>query len=256
MKHNKKISIYTDPEAWEGMRKAGRLASQVLNMIEPYVVAGVTTVFLNDLCHKYIIDHDAFPAPLEVGFPCAVCISVNETICHGIPSTRVLNAGDIVNIDVSLRLEGWYADTCRMFYVERPSASARQLTEVCHQALMSAIALVKPGVTLGDIGHIIQKKTESSGFSVVREFCGHGIGRKLHDAPEVLHFGTQGTGISLKEGMFFTIEPMINLGKPEVRFLKDGWSAVTKDGQWSAQWEQTIGVTSTGCEIFTPFSPL
>ena len=253
MKQDKKVTIYTEPDAWQGMRNAGRLASQVLDMIGPYVLAGVTTASLNALCHEYILDHDAFPAPLEVGFPSAVCISVNEIICHGIPGPQILHSGDIVNIDVSLRLEGWYADTCRMFYVETPSSSARQLTEICHQALMEAIEIVKPGITLGDIGYAIQKKTEASGFSVVREFCGHGIGRKLHETPEILHFGTQGTGIRLKEGMFFTIEPMINLGKPGVRFLKDGWSAVTQDGQWSAQWEQTIGVTATGCETFTPF---
>ncbi|GAJ46436.1 methionine aminopeptidase [Holospora elegans E1] len=251
MKKSKKIPIYKEPEAWKGMHKAGRLASEVLDMIGPYVVSGVTTRVLNDLCHKYILDHGAFPAPLEVGFPCAVCISVNETVCHGVPGARRLAFGDIVNIDVSLKFEDWYSDTARMFYVGVPSDRAKKLSDVCYQALMEAIKLVRPGVTLGDLGYIIQKKTESSGFSVVREFCGHGIGRNLHDIPEVLHFGKPGTGVVLKEGMFFTIEPMINLGKSGIRLLKDGWSAVTQDGTWSAQWEHSIGVTATGCEIFT-----
>ncbi|ETZ07089.1 methionine aminopeptidase [Holospora obtusa F1] len=251
MSWNKKIPIYKDPEAWKGMRDAGQLAAKVLDMIGPYIVSEVSTASLNHLCHEYIVDHGAFPAPLEVGFPCAVCISVNETVCHGIPSERKLHSGDIVNIDVSLRLNGWYADTARMFYVDSPEDSAKKLTDICYQALMESIGIIKPGVTLGDVGHLIQKKVESSGFSVVRNFCGHGIGRKLHDAPEVLHFGAPKTGLVLKEGMFFTIEPMINMGKSGVRLLKDGWSAVTKDGTLSAQWEHSLGVTTTGCEIFT-----
>lgn len=249
--NTRNISIYTAPEVWVGMRNAGKLASETLYMIQSHIAPGVTTEYLNELCHQFIVDRGAFPAPLEVGFPRAVCISVNEVICHGIPGPYILNSGDIVNIDVSLRLEGWYADTCRMFYVDTPSPDAQKLSEVCYEALMDAISIVKPGTRLGDIGHTIQTKVQAFGFSVVREFCGHGIGKELHCAPEVLHFGDKNSGVRLKEGMFFTIEPMINMGKSRVRMLKDGWTAVTEDGKWSAQWEHTIGVTAEGYEIFT-----
>ena len=251
MNPRQQIKTYHEAEAWEGMRTAGKLVSQTLDMISEHVLPGVTTQSLNDLCHQFILDHHAFPAPLEVGFPKAVCISVNEVICHGIPGPYVLQPHDIVNIDVSLRLNGWYADSCRMFYPDQPNPVGKILSECCYEALMKAIMMVKPGIYLGDLGHAIQHHTQSAGFSVVQEFCGHGIGRKLHCAPEVLHFGRPKTGLMLKEGMFFTIEPMINEGKAALRMLKDGWTAVTADKKLSAQWEHTIGVTAQGYEIFT-----
>ena len=245
------IKIYHEAEAWEGMRVAGKLVSKTLDMISKHVIPEVTTQHLNDVCHQFMLDHGAFPAPLEVGFPKAVCISVNDVICHGIPGPYVLKPQDIVNIDVSLRLNGWYADSCRMFYPDVPSEAGKILSECCREAFMKAIAIVKPGAYLGDVGDIIQQHTQAAGFSVVKEFCGHGIGRKLHCAPEVLHFGRPQTGLVLKEGIFFTIEPMINEGKAGLRMLKDGWTAVTGDGKLSAQWEHTLGVTAQGCEILT-----
>jgi methionyl aminopeptidase len=246
------VRIHT-PQAYEGMRKAGRLAAQVLDFLTPYVTAGVSTEHLNQLCHTYIIEHGAIPAPLNYrGFPKSICTSVNHVVCHGIPSdTKILKNGDIINIDVTVILEGWYGDTSRMFKIGKVSALAERLVQVTYDALIKAIDKVRPGVTLGDIGHTIQSYTESQGFSVVRDFCGHGLGRVFHDAPEVLHYGQPGAGLVLEEGMFFTIEPMINAGRYPVKILADGWTAVTKDKSLSAQYEHSLGVTHNGVEIFT-----
>ncbi len=238
---------------YEGMRRAGRLASEVLDFITPHVVPGVTTGELDALCHSYILDHGAVPAPLDYrGFPKATCISLNHVVCHGIPGDRRLRNGDILNIDITVILDGWHGDTSRMFFAgDKVSVKARRLCDVTYDCLMAAIAIVKPGVTLGDIGHEIQALAESQRFSVVRDFCGHGLGRQFHAPPSVLHYGRPGEGVVLKPGMFFTIEPMINTGKPDVKVLSDGWTAVTRDKGLSAQFEHSIGVTETGCEIFT-----
>jgi methionyl aminopeptidase len=239
-------------EGFEGMRKAGRLAAEVLDFITPHVKAGSTTLELNDLCHNFIKDHGAVPAPLNYkGFPKATCISVNHVVCHGIPSEKVLHDGDILNIDITTIVDGWHGDTSRMFWVGQPSVKAKRLTEVTYHALMRAINVVKPGATLGDIGHEIQSYVEASRFSVVREFTGHGLGQVFHDAPTVLHYGKAKEGMELKEGMIFTIEPMINTGTWQVKILADGWTAVTRDRGLSAQFEHSIGVTEDGCEIFT-----
>ncbi len=244
------------PEDFEGMRKAGRLAAETLDFITPYVQPGVSTGELDRLCHKFIADSGAVPAPLNYrGFPKATCISINRVICHGIPSEQKrLQDGDILNIDVTVILNGWHGDTSRMFWAGTPSVKARKLCDVTYESLMRSIKVVKPGNTLGDIGHAIQSFVESQRFSVVRDFCGHGLGRVFHDAPTVLHYGKPRTGMVLKEGMFFTIEPMVNAGKPDVKMLEDGWTAVTRDKSLSAQFEHTIGVTSQGCEVFT-YSP-
>ena len=239
-------------EGFNGMRKAGKLAAEVLDMITPHVKAGVTTLELNDLCHEYINDHGAIPAPLNYkGFPKATCISVNHVVCHGIPSDKVLHDGDILNIDITTIVDGWYGDTSRMYWVGEPSVKAKRLTEVTYNALMRAINVVKPGATLGDIGHAIQTYAEAARFSVVRDFTGHGLGQTFHAAPTVLHYGKAGEGMTLKEGMIFTIEPMINTGTWQVKILADGWTAVTRDRGLSAQFEHSIGVTKDGCEIFT-----
>ncbi len=238
--------------AFEGMRKAGKLAAQTLDYIAPYVTAGVTTEKLNQLCHDFILDHGAIPAPLNYkGFPKSVCISVNHVVCHGIPSEKMLKTGDILNIDVTVIVDGFYGDTSRMFTVGKVSRLAERLITVTYDALMKSIELVRPGITLGDIGHCIQHHAESHGFSIVREFCGHGLGLVFHDAPEVLHYGTPDTGVVLQEGMFFTIEPMVNAGKPGTKILGDGWTAVTRDKSLSAQFEHSLGVTADGVEIFT-----
>lgn len=244
--------IIHDAAAFAGMRKAGKLAAQVLDYIEPFVVPGVTTEELNDLCHTFILDHGAIPAPLNYhGFPKSICTSVNQVVCHGIPGPKVLHKGDIINIDVTVILGGWYGDTSRMFVLPPVPTQVQYLVDTTREALDRAIDLVKPGCTLGDIGHCIQSLVEKRGFSVVRDFCGHGIGRVFHTAPEVLHYGRPGAGLILQEGYFFTIEPMINMGKKEVKILKDGWTAETRDGKRSAQFEHTLGVTAAGCEIFT-----
>lgn len=237
---------------FKAMRKAGRLAAEVLDFIAPHVEAGVTTLALNDLCHEFITDHGAIPAPLHYkGFPKATCISVNHVVCHGIPGEKILQDGDILNIDITTIVDGWYGDTSRMFWVGEPSVKAKRLTEVTYQALMQAIHAIKPGATLGDIGHEIQTYVEAERFSVVRDFTGHGVGKKFHEAPTVLHYGKAGEGLPLKEGMFFTIEPMINAGTWQVKILADGWTAVTRDRKLSAQFEHSVGVTKDGCEIFT-----
>lgn len=240
-------------EEIEKMHIAGRLASEVLDMIGNEVKAGVTTDQLNTICHNFIVDdQDATPAPLNYrGFPKSVCTSVNHVICHGIPSDKVLKNGDIINIDVTVIKDGFHGDTSRMFYVGEPSIRARRICEISKECMDLGISLVKPGCQLGDIGHIIQQHAEKNGFSVVREYCGHGIGRVFHEDPQVLHYGQPGTGFTVEEGMTFTIEPMINAGKKETRLLGDQWTVVTKDRSLSAQWEHTILVTSNGYEIMT-----
>lgn len=240
------------PEDFEGMRKAGRLAAETLDMLVPLVVAGVTTEHLDKICHDFIVGHGAVPAPLGYrGFPKSICTSINHVVCHGIPGDRVLIDGDVLNIDITVILDGWYGDTSRMFYVGEPKLLARRLCETTHEAMMRGIAAVKPGARLGDIGHAIQAFAESNRFSVVRDFCGHGLGRVFHDAPNILHYGRPGAGPKLVPGMFFTVEPMVNAGSWQVKVLSDGWTAVTRDKSLSAQFEHSVGVTETGVEIFT-----
>ncbi|EWY42013.1 methionine aminopeptidase [Skermanella stibiiresistens SB22] len=241
------------PEDFAGMRKAGHLAAATLDFITPHVVPGVTTGELDVLCEQFIRDHGAVPAPLGYrGYPKATCISINHVVCHGIPSDKRLRDGDVLNIDITVILDGWFGDTSRMYIAgDAVSVKARKLIDVTYDSLMLGIAAVKPGATLGDVGFAIQKFAESHRFSVVRDFCGHGLGRVFHDAPSVLHFGRPGQGVVLREGMFFTIEPMINAGRHDVKILSDGWTAVTKDKSLSAQFEHSIGVTKDGCEIFT-----
>ncbi len=243
------------PEDFEGMRRAGQLAAATLDFITPKVVPGVTTGELDRLCHAYILDHGAVPAPLNYrGFPKSICTSINHVVCHGIPGERALDEGDVVNIDVTVVLDGWHGDTSRMFPVGPIKRKAQLLLDVTYEAMMEGIRVVRPGATLGDIGHAIQHHAEKNRFSVVRDFCGHGLGRRFHEPPNILHFGRPGEGLALQEGMFFTIEPMINAGKPEVKVLEDGWTAVTRDRSLSAQFEHCIGVTADGCEVFT-YSP-
>lgn len=250
------IIIHTAAD-FEGMRKAGRLASQLLDYITPFVKAGVTTDELNTLCHAWTLDHGAIPAPLgyapygHIPFPKSICTSVNHVICHGVPSDKRLVTGDILNIDVTLIVDGWHGDTSRMFMIGKVPLRAEKLVNVTYECLMRAIDVVRPGATLGDIGYAIQSHAEKNGFSVVRDFCGHGLGRTFHSAPSIVHYGKPGEGIALKEGMFFTIEPMINAGKYNVKMLDDGWTAVTRDRSLSAQFEHTMGVTANGVEIFT-----
>ncbi len=246
------IKIHTK-EDFAGMRKAGKLASQTLDFIAPHVNPGISTEELNTLCHDFIVSHGAVPAPLNYrGFPKSICTSVNHIVCHGIPSdTKILQDGDIINIDVTVIVDEWHGDTSRMFTVGKIGVKPRKLIDVTYEALMRSIEVVKPGATFGDIGHAIQSFVEANHFSVVRDFCGHGLGRVFHDEPNVLHYGTSGTGATIQEGMFFTIEPMINAGAYPIKVLKDSWTAVTRDRSLSAQFEHSIGVTSTGYEIFT-----
>ncbi len=241
------------PAAFAAMRRAGVLAAQTLDFITPHVRPGVTTGELDRLCHQFIVDNDAIPAPLNYrGFPKSICTSVNHVVCHGIPGERRLMEGDIVNIDVTVILDGWHGDTSRMFFAgERVPVKARRLVDVTYEAMMRGIAVVRPGPHIGAIGDAIQRHAESHRFSVVRDFCGHGVGRIFHDAPSILHYGHPDDGPVMAEGMFFTVEPMINAGRWEVKILSDGWTAVTKDRSLSAQFEHTIGVTATGYEIFT-----
>jgi methionyl aminopeptidase len=235
------------------MRNAGRAAASVLDMIEPHVEPGVTTEALDRLCHEFIVNElGATPAPLNYrGFPKSVCISVNQQVCHGIPGTRVLKKGDILNIDVTVILEGFHGDTSRMFFAGEPSRVARRVSDVAHESLLRAIEVVRPGARLGDISHAVQSYAERQRCSVVREYCGHGIGRGFHEEPQVLHYGRPGTGLELEAGMTFTIEPMINAGRRHVKVLADRWTVVTKDHSLSAQWEHTILVTPDGHEILT-----
>jgi methionyl aminopeptidase len=246
------VTIKTDAEI-EYMRTAGRLASEVLDMIEEHVVAGVTTDQLNTICHDYIVNvQDAIPAPLNYrGFPKSICTSVNHVICHGIPSDKKLKKGDIINIDITVIKDGYHGDNSRMYYVGKPSILANRVSEIAKEAMLIGIEMVKPGVKLGDIGHAIQKHAEAANFSVVREYCGHGIGRVFHEEPQVLHYGRPNTGLPLKQGMTFTIEPMINAGRKETKLLSDDWTVVTRDHSLSAQWEHTILVTANGYEILT-----
>ncbi len=246
------VSIKTGADI-EAMRVAGRLAAEVLEMIVPHVRAGVTTLELDRLCHEYIVDHQqAIPAPLNYhGFPKSICTSVNHVVCHGIPGERKLRNGDIVNIDITVIKDGFHGDTSKMFIVGEPSIKARRLVDTAYECLLTGIDMVRPGVRLGDIGAAIQALAESRNYSVVREYCGHGIGRQFHEEPQVLHYGTPGTGLELRPGMTFTIEPMINVGKRDVKLLPDQWTVVTKDRSLSAQWEHTILVTEQGREVLT-----
>lgn len=247
------ISIKT-PEEIEKMRIAGRLAAEVLEMITPYVKPGVTTNELDSICHDYIIhEQKAIPAPLNYhGFPKSICTSVNQVVCHGIPGDKKLKDGDIVNLDITVIKNGFHGDTSKMFYVGSVPAHAQRLCEVTQECLYKGIALVKPGARLGDIGEVIQRHAESNHYSVVREYCGHGIGSEFHEDPQVLHYGKAGTGDMLLEGMCFTIEPMINAGKRQVKLSKrDGWTVETADRRLSAQWEHTLLVTADGVEVLT-----
>ncbi len=246
------ITLHT-PEEIAKMRIAGRLAAEVLEMIAPYVKAGVTTNTLNDLCHNYITEtQQATPAPLNYrGFPKSICTSINHQVCHGIPNDKPLKDGDIVNIDITVLKDGFHGDTSKMFFVGTPSILGSRLSRVTRECLLKAIALVKPGCHLGDIGAAIQEHAEANHYSVVREYCGHGIGRVFHADPQVLHYGEWGTGIEIKAGMIFTIEPMINAGKRQVKLMPDEWTVITKDRSLSAQWEHTILVTESGAEVLT-----
>jgi len=244
------------PEQIEKMRVAGRLAAEVLEVVAPHVKPGVTTEELDRICYEHIVNEQkAIPANVGYrGFPKTVCTSVNNVICHGIPSPgKVLKDGDIVNIDVTVIKDGWHGDTSRMYYAGEPSVLAKRLCMVTFDAMMKGIEQVKPGATLGDIGHAIQKFVEAQRFSVVREYCGHGIGTTYHEEPQVLHYGQRGTGLKLQKGMTFTVEPMVNAGRQHARVLPDGWTVVTKDHSLSAQWEHTIAVTDDGFEILTPW---
>ena len=241
-------------EAEIGMaRRAGALAANVLRMIAPHVRPGITTEELDRICHDYIADElQATPANVGyLGYPKTILTSVNHVVCHGIPSDRLLRDGDIINIDVAIIKDGWYGDTSRMFFVGEPGVVARRLVFATYEAMRAGILAVRPGATLGDVGHAIQTVAQREGFSVVREFCGHGIGTIYHDEPQVLHFGRPGTGLVLRPGMIFTIEPMLNAGKPATRQLADGWTVVTKDHSLSAQWEHMVAVTESGFEVLT-----
>ncbi|WMN59519.1 type I methionyl aminopeptidase [Pseudoalteromonas xiamenensis] len=246
-------AVIKTPDEIEKMRVAGRLAAEVLEMIEPYVKAGVTTDELNTICHDYIVDvQKAIPAPLNYhGFPKSICTSVNHVICHGIPNDKPLKDGDIINIDITVIKDGYHGDTSKMFYVGTPTIQGKRLTEVTQESLYLAIRMVKPGVRLGDIGAAIQKYAEGFSYSIVREYCGHGIGAQFHEEPQVMHYGKAGTGDVLKSGMCLTIEPMVNAGKRHCKLLKDDWTVVTKDRSLSAQWEHTLLVTDNGVEILT-----
>lgn len=247
--------VIKTPEEIEKMRVAGRLAAEVLEMIGQYVQKGVTTDELNSICHDYIVNEQkAIPAPLNYGhppFPKSICTSLNHVICHGIPTDKKLKDGDILNIDVTVIKDGYHGDTSKMFVVGKPSILAERLIAVTQECLYKGIEMVKPGCRLGDIGSVIQKHAESHNYSVVREYCGHGIGATFHEDPQILHYGVPGTGEILKEGMCFTIEPMINAGKRHSKLLRDEWTVVTKDRSLSAQWEHTLLVTANGCEILT-----
>ena len=245
--------IIKTPEEIEKMRVAGRLAADVLEMIGEHVKPGVSTEQLDRICHDFIVDvQNAVPAPLNYrGFPKSICTSVNHQVCHGIPGSKVLKDGDIVNIDITVIKDGFHGDTSKMFFIGKPSILAQRLVDVTQKAMWKGIELVRPGAHLGDIGHAIQKFVESSGYSVVQEYCGHGIGRGFHEDPQVLHYGTPDSGLQLQAGMTFTIEPMVNAGRRNVKLLPDGWTVVTKDRKLSAQWEHTILVTPIGYEVLT-----
>ncbi len=243
------------PEDFEGMRAAGRLAAETLDFIAPHIAPGVTTGRLDELCHEFMTARGAVPAPLDYrGFPKSICTSVNHVVCHGIPGEKALAKGDMLNIDVTVILDGWHGDSSRMFWAGEVGVKAGRLTDVTYEAMWRGIEAVRPGATTGDIGHAIQSFAEAKRCSVVRDFCGHGLGRLFHDAPNILHYGEPGTGAELRQGMFFTVEPMINLGRYQVKVLSDGWTAVTKDRSLSAQFEHSVAVTADGHEVFT-YSP-
>ncbi len=251
------ITIKSGPDI-EGMRIAGRLASEVLDYITPFVAPGISTSELDRLCHDYMVNvQGTIPAPLNYAppghapYPKSICTSVNDQVCHGVPGEKILKPGDIVNLDITVIKDGWHGDTSRMFRVGESSIQAKRLVQVTYESMWVGINKVRPGAKLGDIGHAIQRYAENSGYSVVREFCGHGIGRNFHEEPQVLHYGQAGTGLTLETGMCFTIEPMINAGRREIRQKNDGWSIVTKDHSLSAQWEHTILVTQDGYEVLT-----
>lgn len=239
-------------EAFEGMHKAGRLAAETLDMLVPHMVPGVTTAEINRLVHDFIVEHGGVPATLGYrGYAHSTCVSINHVVCHGIPSDKALKSGDIVNVDVTPIVDGWHGDTSRMYLIGDVPLKARKLVEVTYECLMLGIEQAKPGNHMGDVANAIQRHAEKHRYGVVRDFCGHGLGLLFHDAPEVVHAGRPGTGPELKPGMIFTIEPMINIGRPDVKLLDDGWTAVTRDRSLSAQFEHSIGITEEGCEIFT-----
>ena len=239
-------------ESFEKTKLAGSIAAGALDEVHNFIKPGISTLEIDELCYQYISDHKGFSAPLYYrGYPKSCCTSANHIVCHGIPSEKILNNGDIINVDVTAIKDGWHGDTSRMFIVGECSVKAKKLIKATYDAMMKAIKIIKADMKIGDIGFTIQKSVEAEGFSVVRDFCGHGIGRKFHESPNVLHYGEKNTGKELKEGMIFTVEPMINSGKFETKTLKDGWTAVTKDKSLSAQFEHTVGVTKEGYEIFT-----
>ena len=246
------VKIHTKEE-FEKMRKAGRVAAMTLDYITDFVKSGITTDELNTLCHDFIIKHNAIPAPLNYrGFPKSICTSINHVVCHGIPSSTKLSSGDIVNIDVTVIVDGYHGDTSRMYWVGTPAVKAQRLTMLAYESMMKGIEQVKPGATIGDIGNAIQTHAEKHLYSVVRDYCGHGIGKVFHDEPNILNYGKKGQGLELKEGMFFTVEPMVNAGKADCKLsVHDDWTVTTKDRSLSAQFEHTIGVTKDGYEIFT-----
>ena len=241
------------PEEIEKMRIAGRLAADVLIMIEPHVKAGITTFELDKICHDYIVnDQAAIPAPLDYhGFPRSICSSVNHVVCHGIPNEKRLKSGDMVNLDITVIKDGYHGDTSKMFLIGEPSVQAQRLARVAYECMKTGIQMVKPGIQLGDIGHAIQQHAELHSYTIVREYCGHGIGKEFHEEPQVLHYGNPATGLTLEPNMTFTIEPMVNVGKRHVKLMKDGWTVITKDRSLSAQWEHTILVTESGFEVLT-----
>ncbi|MCR4300152.1 MAG: type I methionyl aminopeptidase [Sulfuricaulis sp.] len=246
------VTVKTPAEI-EKMRVAGRLAAEVLRMIRPHVKPGITTGELDKICHDYIVSvQDAIPAPLNYkGYPRSICTSVNHQVCHGIPGDKKLKKGDIINIDVTVIKDGYHGDTSKMFFVGEISIQAKRLTQITYECMIKGIEIVQPGTRLGDIGHAIQRHAEAHGFSVVREYCGHGIGREFHEDPQILHYGEPGTGMALEPGMTFTVEPMINAGKKEVKLLPDNWTVVTRDHSLSAQWEHTVLVTESGHDVLT-----
>ncbi|MGQ0618818.1 MAG: type I methionyl aminopeptidase [Panacagrimonas sp.] len=244
---------YKTPEERVKMRAAGRAAASVLEMIAPQVKAGVSTEELNAICHRFIVDElGCIPAPLNYkGFPRSICTSVNQVVCHGIPGSKVLKRGDLINIDITVIKDGWHGDTSQTFHIGEPTILAKRLVDTTREAMIAGIRAIRPGLRLGDLGSIIQRLAESRGFSVVREYCGHGIGRVFHEEPQVLHYGKPGSGVELQDGMCFTVEPMLNAGRAEVKLMPDGWTVVTKDHSLSAQWEHTVLVTETGYEVLT-----
>lgn len=240
------------PEAFAGMRRAGRLAAEVLDALVPHMRPGVTTAEIDRIAYRFMRDHDALPATLGYrGYTHSTCISINHVVCHGIPGEKALKSGDIVNVDVTPILDGWHGDSSRMYLVGDVPLRARRLVEVTHECLMLGIAAARPGARMGDVANAVQRHAEAHRYGVVRDFCGHGVGQLFHDAPEVVHVGKPGTGPELKPGMIFTIEPMVNIGRPDVKLLDDGWTAVTRDRSLSAQFEHSVGITKDGCEVFT-----